>query len=64
MIIITPRCLFCGNTASIDVDPDALARWRGGEFVQDAFPDFTPDQRELLISGTHAHCWVANMGDE
>ena len=64
MIITTPRCMFCGNAAAIDVDADAFARWRGGEYVQVAFPDFTPDERELIISGTHAHCWVANMGDE
>jgi len=64
LIITTPRCVFCGNAAAIDVDPDAFSRWQAGEYAQNAFPNFTPDQRELLISGTHAHCWAGNMRDE
>jgi hypothetical protein len=64
MIITTPSCLFCGNTAEIEVEPSAYERWRKGQYAQDAFPNFTPDQRELLITGTHAHCWEANMKDE
>lgn len=59
-----PRCVHCGNTGVLkSIELDRLNRWLDGEFIQDALPMLTPDERELLISGTHAHCWVAIWGE-
>jgi hypothetical protein len=39
------------------LDRQAVESWQGGELIQNAFPDMTMGDRELLISGTHAACW-------
>ena len=49
----------CGSNAVLD-DVDALGfiRWTQlGDNIQDALPDLDDDQRELLMTGTQAHCW-------
>jgi hypothetical protein len=41
-----------------DVDALGYLRWSElGEHIQDALPELDADQRELLMTGTHAHCW-------
>lgn len=66
-VIVTQPCIQCGQSAEIILDDprDALAmeQVRGGAFVQKAFWYWAPDQRELLISGTHAHCFAAIFAD-
>ena len=59
MIVTTQLCRMCGNRSTLhDVDALGYIRWSElGEMIQDALPDLDADQRELLISGTHAHCW-------
>ena len=59
MIVTTQPCRMCGNRSTLhDVDALGYIRWSElGEMIQDALPDLDEDQRELLISGTHAHCW-------
>jgi hypothetical protein len=59
MIVRTPACNVCGNTGVVEnVDALGFVRWSQlGENIQDALPDLDPDQRELLMTGTHAHCW-------
>lgn len=53
----TRPCIRCNETSTITVDADAHRRWTSGELIQDAFPDMTADNRELLISGIHPACW-------
>ena len=59
MIVTTQPCRVCGNRSTLhDVDALGYIRWSElGEVIQMALPDLDDDQRELLISGTHAHCW-------
>jgi hypothetical protein len=63
-LVRCPQCQFCGLSAEILVDSEALAKYERGAFVQDAFPAMPPEQRELLISGTHPGCWDRYMRDE
>ena len=60
--VLCNTCDVCGNASVLTVDRDSLARWQSGEMAQRAFPDLDADQRELLISGTHAHCWETLFG--
>jgi len=59
MIVTTRKCQMCGNQSVLhDVDALGFIRWSElGENIQDALPDLDADQRELLMTGTHAHCW-------
>lgn len=61
--IATQQCMHCHKASSIVVDVDQYAAWTvGGMLTQEAFPDLSDDQRELLISGTHPACWEQMFG--
>jgi hypothetical protein len=69
MNVITPTCRVCGERGTLyDVDALGYVRWSQlGENIQDALPGLDADQRELLMTGTHAHCWEtlwAPFGDD
>lgn len=57
-------CMFCGESATVTVPADGFAAWQSGTLIQRAFPEMTPDTRELLISGTHPACWDKMMAEE
>lgn len=54
---ITNKCLHCGETNEITVDAPALANWKNGMFIQDAFADLNLEERELVKTGIHPECW-------
>lgn len=62
--VTTQACPVCRRRGEVQVDEDGFARWKGGAYVQDAFPKLDADQRELLLTGTHAHCWHIMFGGE
>ena len=66
MIVTCPPCSVCGEKSVLDgVDALGFVEWRElGKPIQDALPDLDADQRELMISGTHAHCWIRLFGDD
>lgn len=61
MITLNRMCPICGNHHSIDVDKDdyikGIKLYRSGLHIQDAFPKFTPSQREFLMTGICDNCW-------
>jgi tRNA(Arg) A34 adenosine deaminase TadA len=59
MIVTCRPCVVCGSSAILhDVDALGFVQWSELKVnIQDALPDLDPDQRELLMTGTHAHCW-------
>jgi hypothetical protein len=62
---ITAKCVcrICNNPKEIpDVPVAGLKAWEDGELIQDALPNLTADQRELLISGTCDDCWKTMFG--
>jgi hypothetical protein len=55
---ITITCQRCNKEQPmIEIDHWNLVRWRDGFKIQDAMPDLTPGQRELIISGTCEKCF-------
>jgi len=63
--VITSRCIFCGKPGDeVEVPIDGYMKWIGGAMVQDAFPNLTADEREALLTGTHAKCWADNVKEE
>jgi hypothetical protein len=64
----TPQCFHCGKDGWVAMTYDqflfAKDAFAKGALVQDAFPFLSPDEREMLISGTHPECWTAMFGDE
>lgn len=65
VFVYSPPCLGCGQTTKLEITAEQRQRYYfDREFIQDVFPDWTPDQRELLITGTHPDCWDRLFGDE
>jgi hypothetical protein len=50
-------CCRCGESNIITVDKQALANWKNGMFIQDAFPNLTVGEREIILTGIHDVCW-------
>lgn len=61
---IENECRLCGDLNRILVEEDKLTAWWKGAFIQDAFPDLSKDERELIMTGTHKECWDAMFGSE
>jgi hypothetical protein len=59
MKVLTKPCIHCKLPTVIMMTADQFARvQKGKELVQDIFPDWSPEDRELVISGTHNECWI------
>jgi hypothetical protein len=59
------QCVFCHTIHTITVDAEKFNRWRaGGEHIQNVWPSMTPDEREIMISGTCSGCWDTYMKEE
>jgi hypothetical protein len=60
----TPECPECHQSSLVRLSKgqyDLLISNQG--HIQDVFPGWSADQRELLISGTHKECWVKIFTD-
>lgn len=65
VVTVTCRpCPVCEERATLTVSRVGYGAWQAGAFVQDAFPELSADDRELLITGTHPACWNELIGDE
>ena len=51
-----------GKTVSL-VPEEGFHNWQGRALIQNALPELTADERELLISGTCPSCWDRMFGD-
>lgn len=63
----TPACLGCGQSTWFSMSQAQYNAWKQGEHVQLIFPDWSPEDREMLISGTCPDCWEemwAEMEDD
>ena len=51
--VLCPPCVVCGKQAALDVLTADLHRYNNGALAQEAFPEMLPEQREMIVSGTH-----------
>ena len=51
------------NALDIPVTLAQIAAWKGGELIQRAMPDLTPDEREFLMTGITAEEWENHFGE-
>lgn len=58
IVVQCRTCCVCGESSKIEIPTDGYLAWSdGGEYIEDAFPTLSADERELLITGTHSECW-------
>jgi hypothetical protein len=55
-------CKGCGSSHTLMVNATDVANWEMGEYIQDAMPYLSADERELLISRTCGSCWDEMFG--
>lgn len=56
-VTVTGRCFFCGEQSSVEMPYQAWMLYQSGMFIQEAWPEATPAEREILISGSHEKCF-------
>lgn len=57
MRITTPTCVLCNTPSVFMLDTGDIDKYRDGALIQDAFPHLSAEDRETIMSGTHAECW-------
>jgi hypothetical protein len=50
-------CRYCGDIFTIELSYSGQQKWNDGELIQNALPELTPSERELLLSQTCGKCW-------
>ncbi len=71
-LTVSAQCTMCGATESTEVLQSDLNRYRAGEYIQVAFPEATPSQRELILQarpggyfvGNDCGCWAELFATE
>jgi hypothetical protein len=63
VVVETLPCLECGERSTLTVDRVGWALCEA-QHVQEAFPDMSAGDRELLITGTHPECWERIFADD
>lgn len=60
-MIITRKSPISGKIHSLDLDitEEQVAAWQAGAYIQNAFPNLSPDEREFLKTGITAEEWEA-----
>lgn len=61
-IVTTRPCIVCHKTSEVEMTDDELNAYNSGQPIQNALPEWSADDRELLISGTHSTCWDKMFG--
>ena len=57
IVVKTKTCHVCGKYELWSLSRKAVENWQAGEYIQNAFPDMSMEDREVLITGTHPACW-------
>jgi hypothetical protein len=58
-------CPNCKVETIIFLEREDLDRWIGGQHVQNVWPNFTPMQRETIMTGFCSdRCWHEYLGPE
>jgi len=55
--VVAVPCRICQETTELNVSVQGLVNWKSGELIQDALPELSCGERELLISGTCGTCF-------
>ena len=56
-------CPSCGEAHEVEVSLVGYVIWKGGELIQNAMPDLSPDKQKRLTSGLCPKCLSEKFGD-
>ena len=63
-LIWEAKCPFCRTKTEIKISAKGYEKWLDGDCVQDAFPDMSAEDRELLITGMCYNCQDKTFADD
>jgi len=63
-MLLNKICPNCGTETVFNLNKKDYDEWMRGKLIQTVFPEFTPMQRETMITGFCEPCWEALMIDE
>lgn len=63
-VVLETACPFCGKKHKLILKGDKIVEYKQGKvayeagyMIQVAFPSFTPDEREFILTGICDKCW-------
>lgn len=62
--LVIATCPICGEQTDLIVPTEDFFRYREGALVQVAFPDRSPEDREIITSGMCRECQQIFFGEE
>ncbi len=62
--VVAAPCRHCDAVHELTVNVEGFVSWQSGKYIQDALPELSAGERELLISGTCDECWQRFLPEE
>lgn len=62
--MITKVCPKCGKSSFVDMPKDAYEKWQLGMCIQNAWPEGSATDREIMITGLCKECQEGVFTDE
>ena len=62
--VVAVPCRYCDTVHDLTVNVEGFVNWQAGQYIQDALPELSAGERELLISGTCDECWQRLFPEE
>lgn len=56
-VVVETFCILCHTGDRVEVPRAGYEAWQAGEFIQNALPTLSADEREQLVSGSHGSCF-------
>ena len=60
--IASAKCPICGAVTEVRVSASGLFRYNNGDLIQNAFPEVSAAEREVIISGMCPKCQETMFG--
>lgn len=66
IVIFERTCMVCGKPSKVEMPKAAAEAFDNGKgaFIQDAWPEATPAEREVVLSGMHSECFDSLLPEE
>lgn len=63
-MILERTCLICKKKMQINVPAAGYIKWQQGSLIQNAMPELSVSDREILISGICGSCFDLSFSEE
>jgi hypothetical protein len=61
--VLTIRCFKCNGVNTLSVPKSGIDKYKQGAHIQEAFPELSSDEREMMLSGLCPACFAELFGE-